>query len=78
MKLVKESDTFYLDENGQRIELTPREVNLFRQMNPMGRKVILRKRASERILTNPDDPSIPIMMALSQLPPREWSFIVPD
>jgi hypothetical protein len=78
MKLINESGIFFLDENGQRVELTPREMNLFRQMNPMGRKLTLRKRATDRILSNPDDPEIKLLMTLSQLPAREWSFLVPD
>jgi len=78
MKLVKDSGTYYLDEMGQRVALTPRDVNLFRQMNPMGRKLTLRKRAVEKGLENPADPAIPIMMGLSRLPAREWGFIVPD
>lgn len=78
MKLVKDSGTYYLDEMGQRLALTSRDLNLFRQMNPMGRKLTLRKRAVERGLENPADPEIPVMMGLSRLPAREWGFIIPD
>lgn len=58
--------------------MTPRDVNLFRQMNPMGRKVTLRKRAAEKRLANPSDPEIPVMIGFARLPAREWGFIVPD
>ncbi|MBW8889590.1 MAG: hypothetical protein JF616_17680 [Fibrobacteres bacterium] len=78
MKLVNDSGTYYLDENGQRVALTPRDLNLFRQMNPMGRKLTLRKRALEKGRENPQDPEIPVMMGLSRLPASEWGFIVPD
>jgi len=78
MELVKDSGTYYLDEKGQRVALTPRDLNLFRQMNPMGRKLTLRKRAAERSLADPADPVIPLMIGLSKLPAREWGFIIPD
>lgn len=78
MKLVMESGTYYLDEQGRRVALTPRDLNLFRQMNPMGRKLTLRKRAAEKRLANPEDPEIPVMVGLIRLPAREWNFVVPE
>ncbi|MDB5105393.1 MAG: hypothetical protein JWP91_3082 [Fibrobacteres bacterium] len=78
MKLISESGVFYLDENGQRVALTPRELNLFRQMNPMGRRLILRKRALDLTQSNPGNPDIERLWSLVRLPAREWSFIVPD
>ena len=78
MKLINEEGTFYLDEMGERVRLTPRDLNLFRQMNPMGRRLALRKRAGEMLVSNPDDPQVRLIMRFTQLPAIEWSFIVPD
>lgn len=78
MELVKDSGGFYLDEKGERVRLTNREMNLFRQMNPMGRRLTLRKRATDRAVSSPEDPEIKLIMKLTQLPARDWGFIVPD
>jgi hypothetical protein len=78
MKLINESGTYYLDENGQRVVLTSADLNLFKQLTPMGRKVRLRQRAVERMATNKDDAEAQLIISLFQLPAREWSFLVPD
>ncbi|MDB5102889.1 MAG: hypothetical protein JWP91_578 [Fibrobacteres bacterium] len=78
MKLVHESGVFFLDEGGLRIELTARELNLFRQMNPMGRRLTLRKRGHDLALSHPDHPEIELIHTFTRLPAREWSFLVPD
>jgi len=77
MKLVNESGSYFLDENGLRVELSPRELNLFRKMDPMGRRMALCKRAVDKILSSPDDPDIRLILALSKLPAGEWDFAVP-
>jgi hypothetical protein len=78
MNLVNDAGTFFLNEKGKRVSLTSQELELFRQMTPLGRKVTLRKRASDRILANPEDEEARLMFELSQLPAREWSFLIPD
>jgi hypothetical protein len=78
MKLVNESGAFFLEEKGNRVALTARELSLFREMTPLSRKLSLRKRAVDRILSKPDDPEVRLMMTLSQLPAYEWSFLVPE
>jgi hypothetical protein len=78
VNLVLDSGKFYLEEYGHRVELTPREVNLFRQMNPMGRRLTLRKRALENLRANPDDPETKLILELTRLPASEWKFIVPE
>jgi hypothetical protein len=78
MRIVNESGTFFLDENGLRVSISSRELSLFKDMNPMGRKLALRKRAVDKILSCPDDPEIRLILSLSRLPASEWSFPVPD
>lgn len=77
MEIVNDSGTYYLDEKGQRVALTPRDLNLLRQMNPMGRKLTLRKRAAEKRIANPQDPEIALIQDLIRLPAREWGFLIP-
>lgn len=78
MRLVNESGRYFLDENGRRVEVSAREISLFRTLDPMARKLALRTRAAQRILSRPDDPEIPVIMAFSKLPAAEWAFAVPD
>ncbi|MDB5048775.1 MAG: hypothetical protein JWO30_1846 [Fibrobacteres bacterium] len=78
MKLINEAGTYYLDENGQRVALTSTDLNLFKQLTPMGRKVRLRQRAVERMAEDKNDLEAQLIISLFQLPAREWSFLVPD
>ena len=75
---MKESGIFYLDEQGERVIISPLELNLFRQMASLGRRLILKKRTVDKILSSPDDPEIKIIMLITQLPVLEWSFLVPE
>jgi len=77
MEVINESGTFYLNGDGQRLKLTDREVNLFRQMKPMGRQLLLRKRAANKRQSNPNDPEIKLILSLAKRPALEWNFRIP-
>jgi hypothetical protein len=77
MEVVHESGAFYLEAEGQRLTLTDREVNLFRQMKPMGRQLLLRKRAADKRNSDPDDPEIKLILRFAKMPALEWNFPIP-
>jgi len=76
MKVVNEAGTYYLDENGQRITLTPSEIKMFKVMTPLGRKTTLRKRAKDMKLADPEGAKM--ILSLARLPASEWNFPIPD
>lgn len=78
MRLVNESGSYSLDQNGMRVPLSAKELNLFKRMNPMGRKIILRKRAKERMDLDQDDSEAQLILLLTRLPIQEWNFQIPN
>lgn len=78
MRIVKEREEFFLEENGRRIGLFPSEVKLFRLMKPMGRKNMLRRRAIEKLKRDIDDAEARLILEVFQLPACEWDFMIPD
>jgi hypothetical protein len=78
MKLINDAGVYYLDENGERVAITPGEILLFKKMTPLGRKMTLRRRAVEVMSSKPGDPEARLILSLFHLPAREWSFRVPD
>ena len=77
MRFLNEAGTYYLEEQEQRVALTPEDLNLFRRMTPMGRKIALRQRAIKRMAADPFDPEAQTIIKMFRLPAREWSFSVP-
>jgi hypothetical protein len=77
MRFVNEAGTYYLEEQEQRVALTPEDLRLFKQMTPMGRKIALRQRAVKRMAADPADPEAQAIIRMFRLPAREWSFSVP-
>ncbi len=59
MKIIKEADSYYLEENGHRILLLNPELKLFRLMQPMDRKAMVRRRAIEKLKVNINDQKLP-------------------
>lgn len=77
MRFVNEAGTYYLEEQDQRVALTPEDLRLFRLMTPMGRKIALRQRAVKRMAVDPADLEAQAIIRMFRLPAREWSFSVP-
>jgi hypothetical protein len=77
MRFVNEAGAYYLEEQEQRVALTPEDLRLFKQMTPMGRKIALRQRAVKRMAADPSDPEAQAIIRMFRLPAREWSFSVP-
>ena len=78
LKIIKDADEYYLEKDGHRIGLSPLDINHFRQMTPMGRKVTLRKRAVEKMAIDPTNLEAKFILSLFHLPARDWTFLIPD